>query len=112
MGRGRPVIRFVRPAVALVLLLAGIGVSGAEARPSDRQPPGVTHVDPPSPGPVAAAPNVNATWRGRAGEQNGALAAVVPCIGDGTSGKRIEVIYAHFNDGADRIGTFREPIRT
>ena len=84
---------------ACAALLALAIPASAHAAPADPEPAG------------AFEPVVNATWRGAAGEHDGGLDGRVPCIGNGTAGKRVEVIYLHPNDVDDRITTFREPIR-
>ena len=57
--------------------------------------------------PVKASPAVNPTpyerlqWAGYAGEFLGTTDSRVPCIGDGSSDKRVQVIYAYPNDVVD-----------
>ena len=119
-GGGRGAARVVRPlaAVALAAALAGAGVSGADAAPTEVTPSGEWHVDPmpasqAAGGPAGAVDSLDDyVWTGKASEENGALDSRVPCIGNGVAGKRIEVLYARPSGAPDQYATLRDPIRS
>lgn len=76
-------------------------------------PSGCTH------GPDPAPPGIDITqaWPARSSQPElqpteAAAGGSVPCIGDGTSGKRVQAIYAHPADRADRSAQVVPQIRT
>ena len=61
--------------------------------------------------PTAALAAVETEWHSLAVERSAALDDPIPCIGDGTSGKRVEVIYAVPSDVSNSYGSYVDDIR-